>query len=302
MSEFDLSTYFFIGASEIIIVAILEILSIVFSLLFMHYSAKYRNKKLSVGWYICGVLFGLLTVVVFLIRRQDFPSPDSKICHQCGGSYPESFQVCPTCNIELPQINTDEKQKQKKRSRGFGTALIITYILSMAVGIVSGAVAAYNYFNVSDIYDCDYRISVNGVFYDKMGNSYEDEDSVLFYDEDGHVYTYTVTEDDMSAYSQNYVRDDGKKYYIYDCYVTEDGWFYCDKAMELETYCIDTSTMTEEELDEYYEDYLNYLDSDEEYKYYNYPYVDKKGNFYYCAYEASWNENGELITAENDVS
>ena len=58
--------------------------------------------------------------------------------------------------------------------------------------------------------------------------------------------------------------------------------------------------MTQEELDEYYNDYI--ASYDEGYRYYNYPYVDAEGNIYFCAYEASWNEKGELITAENDIS
>ena len=36
------------------------------------------------------------------------------------------------------------------------------------------------------------------------------------------------------------------------------------------------------------------------YKYYNDYYVDEEDNKYYWAEEASWNEKGELITAEND--
>lgn len=285
------------------IIGVLEILAIVFSLLFMHYSAKYRNQELSVSWYICGVLFGLWTVIVFLIKRKDFPGPDAKKCIQCCNNYPDCFQECPNCHLALPEINPDEKKKQKKLSRGFGIAIIITYISAVIVGIIIGITVSRNIIDYMSYLDVDDRISVDGVFYDKMGNSYEDEESVLLYDEDGHTYLYTVEEADDEAFGYEeyyYVRDDGKKYDLYDCYVTEDGWFYCDKAWEIELYSIDMSTMTQKELDEYYDSLMN--DEDEEYKYYDYPYVDKEGNIYYMAYEASWNENGELITAENDIS
>lgn len=62
------------------VISVLEVLAALFSLLFMHYSAKYKNCKLSVGWYVCGVLFGIWTVIIFLIKRKDFPGPQTKIC------------------------------------------------------------------------------------------------------------------------------------------------------------------------------------------------------------------------------
>lgn len=285
------------------VISLLEVFAAIFSLLFMHYSAKFRNHKLSVGWYVCGVLFGIWTVIIFLIKRKDFPGPEAKICLQCGKSYPEGFEECPRCSIGLPLINPDEKKKQKKLSRGFGVAIIITYLAALVVGIFIGMNAGDIIDDDMSLLDVDDRIAVNGVFYDKMGNSYEDEESVLLYDEDGRTYTYSAEdyEDEeygLGYYEEFYVRDDGEKYFIYDCYVTEDGWFYCDKACVLEVYP-DTASMSEKELDAYYNALVEYYG--EKYKYYDYPYTDEAGNLYYCAYEASWNENGELITAENDA-
>jgi len=43
-----------------------------------------------------------------------------------------------------------------------------------------------------------------------------------------------------------------------------------------------------------------YSEQASNYKYYDTPYCDEDGNIYYWAAEASWNENGELITAKND--
>lgn len=283
------------------VIAVLEVLCVVFSILFMHYSAQHRNQKLSLGWYICGVLFGLWTVIIFLIKRKEFPGPNIKICEQCGDKYPESFQMCSRCLIDLPQINVEEKYKQKKLSKIFGVGLVITYISTLIVGIVMGATAFSDF---DDFFDMTDRIAVNGVFYDKKGNSYEDEKSVLLYDEDDRIYTYTeveITEDDWSYVEYYYVRDDGKKYSAYDCYVTEDGWFYCDMAHTFEMYDPDTENMSEEELDAYYQESIEAAES--EYRYYEYnKYMDKDGNIYYNASEASWNEKGELITAENDIS
>lgn len=284
-------------------VVILEILAVVFSLLFMHYSAKHLNYKLSPAWYVCGVLFSVWTVIVFLIKRKDFPGENFKVCPSCGGKYPVNYEICSRCLVELPAINPEEKAKEKKLSKLFGSAIIAVYALSVIAGIVFGIGFAYDIIN--DVLNSNDRIAVDGVFYDKKGISYENEDDVLLYDEDGRTYTYATekvkdADFDYEYDEYYYVRDDGEKYFYYDCYVTEDGWFYCDKGGLLEYYYPDTEKMSDEELDAYYKEQLEL--SNEEYKYYNSSYVDKKGNKYYSAYEASWNEKGELITAENDVS
>ena len=283
--------------------SLLSLLSAVFGVLFMHYSAKHRNYRLGTGWYVCGVLFGFWTVLVFLLKRKDFPGADQKVCWQCGVRYPSNFQVCSNCVIDLPQINTEEKQKEKRISRVFGVLLAVVYLLAFAAGIVWGATVA-KYVADAVFSEESYRISVNGVFYDKKGNFYEDENSVVMYDEDGYTYTYseeTYTDEDGFEYEEYYyIRNDGEKYFEMDCYITADGWFYCDKAGLLELYAPDTGSMTEEELDEYYKNSMDEYNA--QYRYYDYPYVDSDGNFYYDIYEASWNENGELITAENDMS
>lgn len=295
------------------LISIISLATTAFCILFMHFSAQHRNHKLGIGWYICGVLFGPWTVLVFLLKRKDFPGPDLKVCPSCGNRCPVNYEVCNRCLVELPEINTEEKAKQKKLSKIFGIGIIVTYVVSVIIGAVMAASMAKNimdivgnYENYEDYYGYieDDRMAVNGVFYDKKGNSYENEDDVLLYDKEGRTYTYTeekVTAEEGYEYEEYYyVRDDGEKYYEYDCYVTADGWFYCDKGDLLEYYEPDTENMTKEEIDAYYKEQMA-LD-EAPYKYYNYYLVDKKGNIYYCAYEASWNEKGELITAKNDIT
>ena len=58
--------------------------------------------------------------------------------------------------------------------------------------------------------------------------------------------------------------------------------------------------MSQEELDAYYQLQVN--QEGDGYRYYYEYLVDEDGNIYYDAFEASWNEKGELITAENDPS
>ena len=283
-----------------VLTAVLSTAAIVFTLVYMHYYSKYANKKLSVLWYVFAVLFGGITLIVFLIEKKSFPGPDTKVCNQCGDRFASAFQICPKCLIELPVNNAVQKLKYKKISKISGIAVIITYVLSLIAGIILGAFMS-DYITEYEYGDVHNRIAVNDVFYDKKGIAYENEDDVLLYDEEGRIYSLISEADEDEPFYEEYyyVRDDGEKYFLYDCYVSEDGWFFCDKAMQLVPYEEDTSSMTEEELDEYYN---SLLESDYGYRYYDYPSVDKNGTLYYYAYEASWNSYGELITAENDTT
>lgn len=290
------------------ILSIVGILATAFGLLFMHFSAQHRNHKLGMGWYVCGILFNFWTVLVFLLKRKNFPGPDLKVCPSCGNRCPLSYEVCNRCLVELPEVNTEEKAKQKKLSKIFGIGFVVTWLASAIAGIVMVTTMTQSVFDLIGDYDYvgdyseSYRIAVDGVYYDKKGNGYENEADVPVYDKEGRIYTYqeqTETDEDGYEYVEfYYVRDDGERYYESDCYVTADGWFYCDMAGVLEYYYPDTENMTPEELEAYYKDQME--NSRKAYRYYDYYLYDKDGNIYYCIYEASWNEKGELITAEND--
>ncbi len=279
-----------------------DITARIFTLLFMHYSAKHRNHKLSVGWYIFGLLFNLPTLIVFLIKRADFAGPDKKVCWQCNDRFPETFVMCPKCCIDLPVNIEEEKTKQKKLSRICGIFVIAAYIASFVIAILLGVSFEQFEYSVFDDFEYNYRISIDGLYYDKMGNSYENETDVLLYSEDGSIYTYTAMPSEVDVLSEDYffVSEDGQKFEEYNCYVTSEGWFYYDEEGLITECEIDTSNMTNEEIDAIFNDFI--ASADEGYRYYNYVYSDADGNIYYLAYEASWNEKGELITAENDVT
>ena len=278
-------------------IVILKFISVIVGILYMHYEAAYRNKKLSSVWYICGLFFSFPTLIVFLATKKSFPGEDVKVCPQCGDKFFQRFEICPKCLIELPSVDSDEKITQKKRSRISGIIVIVLYSLIVILGCI---------FN-SSIFDgiledeFGYRIAVDGVYYDKMGNMYEDETDVLFYDEEGNAYFYAAVPSEIEPLSEDYyyMNESGDKFYELDCYVTADGWFYYDEDGSL--YTINTDNMTEEEADEYFDEYIGSVLTDE-YRYYYFPYTDGEGNVYYPAYEASWNAEGELITAENDAS
>ena len=272
-------------------------------ILYMHYAAQYRNQKLGMGWYICGIIFGPLAVLIFVLKKKSFPGPDLKVCPSCGNRCPLSYEVCNRCLVELPEVDEQEKTKQKKLSKIFGIGVIVTFILDTVLGMVMMGTVTSEVIDIFKSLDFseNYKIAVDGVYYDKKGNSYEKETDVPLYDKDGRVYTYTTEmagEDIYSYEEEYYVRDDGEKYFAYDCYVTEEGFFYCDKAYVLDYYYPDTDKMTEEEIDAYYQLQVN--QEGDGYRYYYEYLVDEDGNKYFEAYEASWNEKGELITEAND--
>lgn len=285
-----------------VIISVLQLVSAALFLVFMHFSAEHRNKDLSVSWYIFGFLFPLLTGIVFLVKRKKFPGASMKVCPICGDKYPEVYEVCGRCLVELPANDEVKKKKQAKIARVCGILFIIIYIaLEVVVGAYIVKTFSWAFSMIGEAFESD-RIAVvneegDKVYYDKMGNSYEDPYDVVIYDKKGNTYKYYADEE---AYEYWYVRDDGEKFDSYSCYVDEDGFFYYDKDYEL--------FYPEEEYD--YEDETYSYDEDialdeimtelENYKYYESYCVDSDGNIYYWAEEASWNADGELITAEND--
>lgn len=302
-----------LGSPWIYAVDIISMISSVLLLLFMNFSAKHRNKKLSAGWYICGFLFPLITFLVFLSQRKKFPGPTTKVCYQCENRYPENFEMCTRCLIDLPEIDKEENAKNEKKAKvfciGYVLTTIVTFIAGIALcvsvaGIVEDELTALSTsrLGVDDG-------SGNLVYYDKMGNSYEDPFAVVIYDKDGNAYTYT-TEPGEFFEETFYVSEQGDKYDSYNCYVDLEGNFYYDKDGAI--WCefdeddgeyeeIDEDDASEKNEKEDFEDiYDDIMSEIENYRYYDDILTDGKGNFYYWAEDASWNENGELITAEND--
>ena len=90
-----------------------------------------------------------------------------------------------------------------------------------------------------------------------------------------------------------YVDSNDNEYDTFNCYVDEEGYFYYDEDF------IITWDDSDYDYDADLDDCEEWFD-EENYRYYQDRYVDEEGNIYYYADQASWNEKGELITAEND--
>lgn len=303
------------------VLSAISLVSIVLLLVYMHFSAKHKNQKLSAGWYICGYFFPLITAIVFISKSKKFPGPDMKVCPACGDRYPRVYEVCGRCLAPLPEIDDSTKNKDKKISKITGAAFWVTYAITTVASLVFlGFMVGAFIDTVSgaiDSFEDSGRIGITNesgatVYYDKMGNTYENPEDVVLYGKDGTAYTYKVEnieEDGMYFDEYYYVSDDGEKFIEYDCYINEDGWFVFDKKQEFD-YIDDAPFYYDEESENYYdydgnilseEDIYAYYDENlEDYRYYDMTYFDSEDNKYYWAPEASWNEKGELITAEND--
>ncbi len=294
-----------LGHPWIYAVDVVSMVSSVLLLLFMNFSAKHRNKKLSAGWYICGFLCPFITFLVFLSQRKKFPGPTTKVCYQCENRYPEAFQMCTRCLIDLPEIDKEENAKNEKKAKLFCIGYVVTAIATLIAGIVLGISVAgivedeltalgTNRLGVPDE-------SGNLVYYDKKGNYYEDPTAVVIYDKDGNAYTYT-TESGEFFEETFYISEQGDKYESFSCYVDLEGNFFYDKEGKIwcdfgEDEETSEETGSETSSDDIYADIMKDI---ENYRYYDDVLTDGKGNFYYWAEDASWNEKGELITAEND--
>ena len=150
---------------------------------------------------------------------------------------------------------------------------------------------------VASLYTADERFTA---YYDKEGKAYTDPNEVVIYGKDGEVYTPVFETDVLDGifsgeneyeYLSYYADNDGNKYDIYLCYVDEEGYFYFDEDEEI--------FYDEANYEEYFGDSEDYID-EETYRYYYDRYIDYDGNIFYWAEEVSWNEKGEIITAEND--
>lgn len=290
------------------IISVLNVLTLVFLVLYMNYTAKYKNHELSVAWYILAFFFPLPTAIAFAVKSKKFRHENTKVCSQCGDKYPETFSMCSRCLIELPELDDPQRMKKKKLGKIF---CVLFWIVTVATVVTFGFLCSTVFEQTMDMLEYEdalnpsYRIGIideNGatVYYDSEGNTYTDPNEVVIYGKDGEAYTPTVTEDVFDGifsgeskyeYISGYTDSKGNGYDSYLCYVDEDGYFYFDEDEEI--------FYDEANYEEYFGDSEDYID-EETYRYYYDRYIDDDGNIFYWAEEVSWNEKGEIITAEND--
>ena len=284
------------------IISVLNVLSLISLVLYMHYTAKYKNHELSVAWYILAFFFPLPTAIAFAVKSKKFRHENTKVCVQCGDKYPETFTMCSRCLIDLPELDDPSRMKKKKLGKIFcGVFWVSMIALIVAVVTFIGIVAKQTLDLIPFDNNFSYRIPVETVageklYLDREGNVYTDPWEVVIYDKDGKTYTYEIKEvedEEYGVYEDSfYVDEDGNNYESFCCFVDEEGYFYYDEDDEI--YWDDSDYDYEAEYD------FDDLFEEQDYRYYEDRYIDEEGNIYYDADDVSWNEKGEIITAEND--
>lgn len=270
-------------------------------MLYMNFTAKYKNQDLSPGWYIFAFFFPVLAAIVFAVKSKKFRHENTKVCPQCGDKYPETFSMCSRCLIDLPELDDPKRMKKKKLGKIFGLVFSAITVVAIVLYVVVGIAIIKETLELA-VADESNRIAIETVagetlYFDKEGEVYLQGDHVPLYGRDGEIYTRIIKEVEDEAFGGTYktayyVDSKDNEYDPYNCYVDEEGYFYYDEDFIITW---DDSEYDEESL----EDCEEWYDEDS-YRYYQDRYVDDEGNIYYYADQASWNEKGELITAEND--
>ena len=279
-----------------ILILILAALTRVFSILYIVFSCKHYNEDLSVGSCILAVFFPLIAVIIQLSRKKHFQGEGMKICRQCGEKLPPSFEVCPRCLASLDPYD----EKKSNSSKTLSTVMLGVFSVSKAVLVISvvllvGICTKSILDTTNDMVRQYQRVSVTvdgkQMYFDKKGNSYENEEDVVLYAKDGTKYIY-----DADTYC--YVSDKNEEFEIDYCYVDSDGWFYYDEDGSLICKTPDVADDVNEDFysmkDKSIEEYLSGILSLDDFR----TYYDEKGNRYCAAAVASWNEKGELITTD----
>jgi len=266
---------------------VFSILSSVTAVLTIFFSTKYRNGNHKVLYYIFAVLFPVITLIVFAIKRKEMNGVGMKVCPSCGRKYPREFVTCYQCNIELPEYDEKKPKLYKTLAIVMSVIFAVSTVGSIAVNTVDVIQSVKSFFSedgedgesfdpfdLGDMMQPYQRIAVtdengNKVYYDKKGIAYENADDVVLYSESGVSYTY-------SNATERYEGSDGSHADVYFAYVDSDGWFVVDD-----------------------EDIHSVNKTDGEY-YYDYYYVDDDGEKYYDAECASWTKDGKLITSDKD--
>ena len=119
------------------IISVLNVLTLIFLILYMNYTAKYKNHDLSVAWYILGIFFPLPVAIAFAVKSKKFRHENTKVCSQCGDKFPETFTMCSRCLIDLPELDDPQRMKKKKLGKIFGVLFwVVTVIFVVVIPIL----------------------------------------------------------------------------------------------------------------------------------------------------------------------
>ena len=232
--------------------------------------------------------------MVYLSKRKRYDKYiGMKVCPSCGDKFPPNYQICSRCLVELPEINEKENRLHKRLSVAFLCLFIAVFLVDFVAGtalvIETGKemFSAVNDYSVLEDDVGNQRVSFtdeegNDAFYDRYGEKYYDNLDLALYDREGVLYYFVYENSELCFF-----KDEGSGVWDADnvllakyCFVDEDGYFvYLDNPEPVK---------------------IVEPDKEKEY-YFDTPYTDGKGNFYYPALAASWTADGVLVTSREQI-
>ncbi|MGN1194067.1 MAG: hypothetical protein ACI4SB_01140 [Acutalibacteraceae bacterium] len=288
-----------VAAALITLIKIVNIASIIFAVLYIVFSCRYYNEKVSASMYFLAVIAPLIAVIVQLSRKKHYQGEGMNVCRQFGEKVPPTYEVCPRCLVPLEPYVEENKNKDKKLSRIMLTVFWIGKAVSIVCIVVISAFSlssAFSALSESDGIEQRMSFNVDGqeVYYDKKGISYDAPADVVLYARDGTKYVY---DSDTACY----IGENNDEYESAYCYVDSKGWFYYDaddsliygdpESDDLDYY--DDETFLAMDFSDLFTDMFSLTGNEVWY--------DEDGNVYYWADTASWNEKGELITVQYEA-
>ncbi len=263
--------------------------------LFICFSTNYRNGEHKTRYYVLGLFFPLIVLIIFLKNRKAMYGAGMKKCPVCGRLYPKEFTYCHNCNVQLDEFDQKKSNTQKALAIISAVVIAVSFAGMIAFGVHVNLKAGEELEEMINQTEKYSFTDENGeiIFYDRNGEVYYDMSEIPYYTRDGKKYVYSNALECLSA-------SDGSTLNIFECFVDSDGYIVKDNGeillaedkTEDKTQDIDENADLDDIFEKTIEEmYVPYFET---------VFKDKDGNVYYEASEASWNKDGKLITSYAD--
>ena len=240
---------------------------------------KARDLKSTTAFSVLAFFFPVIVGIVYAFARNSAQKNNHpKLCTNCNMTVNEAEFACPKCgNTNLSVWADPNAPKLKKKSINLFIIAIVIYVVAIIFTTVFTVKvmidvaenpqefedSIYGLIDEFEQYEALGDYDDNIVFYDKLGNQYDDWDDVVYYDKDGNKYILAVDDDSYLGFFVNI--ETKEKYPSENCFVDEEGNFvYFENP--------DALTMND--------DYISYTDAE--------------GKIYYDASNAVWDADGNL--------
>lgn len=256
------------------------------------FDCKAKGIKRQAMWMILTLLFPGIVAIIYACVRNGEEKENYKKCNTCGATLVDRVDYCAGCGSnEFTPCEVEKKQKYSKNSK---TCLTFS-IISIVVALICFGLFMFNTFSMAgnigdsilsdsliggadnwsqeyeyESYHYGYEVDGKTVYYDREGKTYTDDTAVVYYDKNNNTYVFNDEEYEFTG-------SDGEAYMAGYSYVDVNGNFYFDAA-----------------------GYENEANSTIYYSAMSDGCVDKDGNRYISALDASWDKDGNLVDFDGE--